>query len=73
MEFQGSIRITNVRTLQSWIDKGWFQNEIDNGYSFSLGCGRFSSTKCECSRCKRPNGGWERKAVLERNGLSTEK
>lgn len=65
----GSIRIKKVSTLQSWIDRGWYQREIDKGYTFALGCGRFRIGKCECSRCKKPNGGWEKKAILERNGL----
>ena len=69
IECYGSIRIKKATTLQSWIDKGWYQREIDNGYTFAAACGRFRVGKCECSRCKKPNGGWEKKAVLQRNGL----
>jgi len=28
----GTIRIKKATTLQQWIDKGWYQREIDNGY-----------------------------------------
>ena len=69
MEFYGSIRIKKATTLQSWIDKGWYQREIDAGYTFAPACGRFRIGKCECSRCQKPNGGWEKKNVLKRNGL----
>ena len=69
MEFYGSIRINKATTLQSWIDKGWYQREIDAGYTFAPACGRFRIGKCECSGCQKPNGGWEKKDVLKRNGL----
>ena len=70
MEFyRGSIRIKKASTLQSWIDKGWFQRELDNGYTFAPGCGRFRIGKCECSICRKPNSGLEKKAVLKRNNL----
>lgn len=68
----GSIRIKKAATLQSWIDKGWYQSLIDNGYTFATGCGRFRIGKCECSKCRKPNAGLENKAVLERNGLLNE-
>lgn len=67
--YHGSIRIQKASTLQSWIDKGWFKEHTDNGYTFAIGCGRFKIGPCECSRCKRPNGGWERKKVLVQNKL----
>jgi hypothetical protein len=73
MEFYGTIRIKKASTLQSWIDKGWFQREIDKGYTFFPACGRFRVDVCGCARCKKPNGGWEKKAVLERNGLLVSK
>lgn len=69
MEFHGSIRIKKASTLQKWIDKGWYQREIASGYTFTPACGRFRVGKCECAMCRRPNGGLEKKAVLERNGL----
>jgi hypothetical protein len=69
----GSIRIKNPKTLQRWIDKGWYQKEIDAGYIFAPACGRFRVGKCECSKCKRPNSGWMLKEVLESNGLLNNK
>jgi hypothetical protein len=51
----GTLRISNPNTLQKWIDNGWFKNQNDNGFIFSVGCGRFKTEKCECSACrKRP-------------------
>jgi hypothetical protein len=49
----GSIRIKKATTLQSWIDKGWYQREIDNGYTFAPACGRFRVGKCECSTLQK--------------------
>ena len=69
MEFQGTIRIKKTSTLQSWIDKGLFKKEIDNGYTFAPNCGRFRIGKCECSRCKKTNGAIEFKKILKRNGF----
>lgn len=69
MEFHGTLRIKKATTLQSWIDKGWYQREIAKGYTFAPGCGRFRIGKCECCRCKGPNSGWEKKKVLKRNNL----
>lgn len=51
--FSGSIRITNPKTLQSWKDKGWFQQELDKGYIFAEGCGRFKTEPCTCSKCRK--------------------
>ena len=69
MEFYGSIRIKKSTTLQKWIDKGWYQREIDNGYIFAPACGRFRVGKCECSKCKKVNLGKALKDVLSLNGL----
>lgn len=69
MEFWGSIRIKNPRTLQSWIDKGWYKREIDRGYTFAPACGRFTVGKCECAKCRKPNSGLEIKRVLQLNNL----
>ncbi len=52
MYYSGTIRISNPRTLQSWIDKGWYQEMIDEGYVFNVGCGRFKTEKCTCSTCR---------------------
>jgi hypothetical protein len=65
----GSIRIKNPKTLQAWIDKGWYQREINDGYIFAPNCGRFRTEKCQCSKCKKVNGGKVLKDVLSLNGL----
>jgi len=65
----GSIRIKNPKTLQKWIDKGWFKREIDNGYIFAYRCGRFRTEICQCAKCKKPNAKIELRNVLEKNGL----
>lgn len=70
MEVFGSIRIKNPKTLQKWINLGWYQKQIDNGYEFAPACGRFRIGKCQCSKCRKPNAGHELKAVLEQNGIS---
>jgi len=69
METYGSIRIKKASTLQRWINNGWYQREINNGYIFAPACGRFRVEKCECSKCRKPNSGWKKKDVLKRNGL----
>jgi hypothetical protein len=53
----GSVRIKSVVTLRKWIDKGWYQREIDKGYTFAPACVRFRVGKCECSRCRKLNNG----------------
>lgn len=68
MEYQGSIRILKPETLQAWIDKGWYQEQIKEGYIYALGCGRFRKEKCECFKCRRGQG-TQRKEVLKNNGL----
>ena len=65
--YSGSIRIKKASTLQSWIDKGWYKDSIDRGFTFAVGCGRFVSNPCKCSKCRRPNSGKERRRVLEIN------
>jgi len=69
MELYGSIRIKNPKTLQSWIDKGWYQREIDAGYIFAYRCGRFRVEVCQCSKCRKPNAAIELKNVLIQNEL----
>jgi hypothetical protein len=49
----GSVRIKKATTLQSWIDKGWYQAQIDKGYIFASGCGRFRIEECKCSSCRK--------------------
>ena len=53
MEFYGTLRIRNPKTLKKWIDTGKFQKQIDEGFIFNLGCGRFRTEKCECSKCRK--------------------
>ena len=48
----GVTRISNPKTLQRWIDLGWYQELIDDGYVFAPYCGRFSIGNCECTKCK---------------------
>ena len=64
MEFQGSIRIRNPQTLQRWIDNGRYQKQIDNGYTFAVGCGRFRVGECECNKCRKSTNS-PLKAVIE--------
>ena len=53
----GTTRISNPITLQRWIDLGWYQDVISEGYIFNPYCGRFRLEQCTCSACrnKRPN------------------
>ncbi len=48
----GTTRITNPKTLQRWIDLGWYQDLLTEGYVFNPYCGRFSIDICECSKCR---------------------
>lgn len=48
----GTIIISNPKTLQRWIDLGWYQEMIDDGYVFNVNCGRFRESKCTCSACR---------------------
>ena len=52
----GSIRIKNPKTLEKWIQNGSFQKEIDAGYNFYVGCGRFRKEKCTCYKCRKGIG-----------------
>lgn len=65
----GSVKIKKAATLQRWIDLGWYQRELDKGYIFAPACGRFRIGKCECSKCRKPNSGLEKRLVLEQNGF----
>ncbi len=55
INYSGSIRIKNPKTLQSWIDKGWYDRELSQGYIFNIGCCRFTINKCTCSQCRNKN------------------
>ena len=52
----GTLRISNPKTLEKWINNGNFQKEIDQGYNFYVGCGRFRKSKCECHKCRKGKG-----------------
>jgi len=67
--YYGSIRIKKPETLQKWIDRGWYQQQIKDGWIFSAACGRFRKEKCECNKCRKPNSGEEKKEVLRSNGF----
>ena len=52
----GVTKISNPKTLQRWIDFGWYQKLINEGFIFAIGCGRFKKEICTCSACrKKPN------------------
>lgn len=67
--YWGTTKISNPKTLQRWIDLGWYDSQIRQGYTFNVGCGRFIMTeKCTCTKCRnrtRP----ELVKVLKDNGL----
>ena len=48
----GVTKISNPITLQRWIDLGWYQNLIKEGYIFAVYCGRFKKENCLCSACR---------------------
>ena len=52
----GTIRIKNPKTLERWIQNGSFQKELDAGYNFYVGCGRFRTEKCTCHKCRKGKG-----------------
>lgn len=49
----GTLRISNPKTLQKWIDTGKYQSQLKDGWIFNVGCGRFKTEKCTCSTCRR--------------------
>lgn len=52
-QYQGTLRITNQKTIQSWKDKGWWQNKLDESYIYAIGCGRFKTEICICYKCRK--------------------
>ena len=48
----GTLRITNPKTLQRWIDLGWYENKVNGGLIFNPYCGRFSIEECVCTKCR---------------------
>ena len=63
----GSIRIRNPKTLERWIHRGWYQRELDLGYTFGIGCGRFCNPPCECHKCRRQKGGSPLQKVIDKH------
>jgi hypothetical protein len=63
--YSGTLRISNPITLQRWIDNGKYQELINEGYLFNVGCGRFKTEICTCSACRTKNRP-ELKKVLEK-------
>lgn len=53
INYHGVLRIRNPKTLQRWIDSGKFQAELEGGWIFAVGCGRFRSILCTCSKCRK--------------------
>lgn len=49
----GTLRISNPKTLQRWIDTGKYQEYINDGWIFNVGCGRFRTEICTCSQCRK--------------------
>jgi len=47
----GSLRITNPKTLQKWVESGRYSELINKGYIYAKGCGRFRTEKCKCTKC----------------------
>ena len=48
----GTLKITNIKTLEKWIHSGKIQKELDLGYKYHPGCGRFVNEDCTCSGCR---------------------
>ncbi len=67
--YHGTLRISNPKTLQSWIDKGWFKNEIQKGYIFAVFCGRFKKEICNCSKCRKQYGKKDLIEILKINKI----
>ena len=67
--YSGTLRIRNPKTLQKWIDNGKYQKEIDKGWIFNVGCGRFREKKCDCSKCRKSTNS-PLLAILKLNNIS---
>lgn len=64
MQLVGTLRVTNPKTLRRWLNNGEFQKELDMGYTYAPGCGRFKIGECTCHKC-RNRGAMRRKIVEE--------
>jgi hypothetical protein len=48
----GVLKITNPRTLDMWKKTGKYQELLNDGYIYAVGCGRFIKEACVCCKCK---------------------
>jgi len=48
----GVTKISNPKTLQRWVNLGWYEERINLGYIFAVYCGRFRTETCKCSKCR---------------------
>lgn len=53
--YSGTLRIKKQSTIDKWKAKGWWQDQIDRGYIYAKGCGRFKTEICTCCQCRRKN------------------
>lgn len=53
INYAGTLRITNHKTLERWKANGEYQKLIDEGYIYASGCGRFKKELCTCSKCRK--------------------
>lgn len=63
----GTIRISNPKTLERWIHNGRYQKELNNGYVFNIGCGRFRTEPCTCTKCRKSNAGKNLQEVINKH------
>jgi hypothetical protein len=63
----GTLRITNPKTLEKWIQNGSYQKELDNGYVYGIGCGRFRTEPCQCVKCRKAGPNNPRQIVINRH------
>lgn len=54
-EFYGTLRITNPMTLEKWKKSGKYQELLNEGYIYAIGCGRFRKEICFCYKCRKIN------------------
>ena len=52
----GTLKISNPKTLEKWIQDGSYQEEVNDGYMFNVGCGRFRTELCKCYKCRNGKG-----------------
>lgn len=62
----GVTRIRNPKTLERWIHNGSYQNLINAGFIFAVGCGRFRTEVCTCYKCRKSTNS-PLKHIIERH------